>query len=380
MELLIVPGRNLKGGHGGVVRELTGSKPVWTVTDGSPISVSSVSRWTGTAGTRERRRKREIEEGVMSAGVGRLGRLKVEERRGRMVVVTPTAAGRKDGAFEEDEGEVVAMEPVERGLLGVVVTSGGQAVLVGSYLAGTGQQVAERAARKAESYVAALRPMHSLSPRETRHFAPGRARYDPRSLDDPRLKTGKHRTVMALPSYLSSIIQFAPRDDLKDEINEQFRALHPELDPTITLSMIRSLKKKLADVAVDEELELSSVALAYVYFEKLVQARRVGKINRKLVAATCFLLAVKINDAKENTDFSTLFERLEEEFGVTEAMIKQVEFQVFAALEFSLFVAQEEMFPHLERLMRERGVKWEDYGGLGGKGDPWFFVGGEKVG
>ncbi|KAI9033518.1 hypothetical protein DFJ74DRAFT_652715 [Hyaloraphidium curvatum] len=241
----------------------------------------------------------------------------------------------------------------------------------------------EKGRIKAESFAAALRSTGMLGPADpARTPTVPYSRYNPFALDDPTLRTGKHRTVMALPSYLSSIIQFAPRRELKDEINEQFRSLHPDLDPTLTLSMIRSIKKKVVDVAMEEGLELSSAAMSFVYFEKLVAQRRVAKLNRRLVAAACFLLAVKINDSKENTDFTELFSRMEDELGVTEQMVKAAEFQVYAALDFALFVPEEEVLPHLERLMRDRGIKWEDYVaeervevGAKGKGDPWFFVG-----
>lgn len=444
-EILIVPGRSLKEEtHAGVVGEITQGKPVWTLTPtGSPIAVSSISRWVprgdgaAAAGARRRRTERGESGGVNAQtpyGVGRVGRITrsaaaeqaaaalaeatatsesnsmagtPRPRGGRVrIMVTPSthtrgASGGLNSArpgtvasevitpLDEDMEPgvpVIAVPPInQQGLIGVTATANGQLLFVGQSqaTAPTAGSSAEAKKLKAESYVAALRSTGSLDPRPAsdvpRHSAPGASsRYDPLALDDPLLKTGKHRTVMALPSYLSSIIQFAPRRELKDEINEQFRALHPEVDPTLTLSMIRTIKKKIADIAIDEQLELSSAALAYVYFEKLVSARRVAKINRKLVAAVCFLLAVKVNDSKENTDFAELLETLEEEFDVSPTMIKSVEFQTYAALDFSLFVPQDEVFPHLERILRDRGVRWEDYVAeqkekLGGA-DPWFFL------
>jgi hypothetical protein len=417
-EILIVPGRNLKEEtHAGVVGEITTGKPVWTLAPGGgPIALGSISRWVPriTGGERQRR-KREVDEGVALRAVGRLGRGTrttpddasvpgtPRAKRGMRLPASARSSRRVDGAsiFDDDMDVGVPVYSVsslvQQGLLGVTTTASGQQILVGQSLPGQVQAAIGGGSdkkTKAESYGGALRPTGALEPRDPRaagpHFAPGSHYYDPLALDDPLLKTGKHRTVMALPSYLSSIIQFAPRRELKDEINEQFRSLHPELDPTLTLSMIRSLKKRIADVAEDEQLELSSAALAYVYFEKLVSARRVAKINRKLVAAVCFFLAVKINDSKENADFAELLERLADEFDVSEQMIKQVEFQVYAALDFSLFVPQDEVLPHLERLMRERGMKWEDYVAeerirepmafpRGRGGDPWFFLG-EHVG
>lgn len=49
--------------------------------------------------------------------------------------------------------------------------------------------------------------------------------------------------------------------------------------------------------AVSEECGLQpvTVAMAYVYFEKLVLQGRLNKHNRKLVSAACVLLAAKIS-------------------------------------------------------------------------------------
>lgn len=47
--------------------------------------------------------------------------------------------------------------------------------------------------------------------------------YDPLFVDDPGLTTGKHRTVMNLPSFKASIIPYVKASDLKSELNKQFR-------------------------------------------------------------------------------------------------------------------------------------------------------------
>ena len=94
--------------------------------------------------------------------------------------------------------------------------------------------------------------------------------YDPLFIDDPELRTGKHRTIITLPSLMGSVIPYFRPSDLKRELNEKFRQKHPNLDPSITLSQIRKVKQLLLNVAVDANLELSSVAKAYAYFEKLL--------------------------------------------------------------------------------------------------------------
>lgn len=58
--------------------------------------------------------------------------------------------------------------------------------------------------------------------------------------------------------------------EVKRELNEQFRLAHPEIMPEITLSKIRSIKNHLVEIGKAVDLEISSVAHAFVYFEKLV--------------------------------------------------------------------------------------------------------------
>lgn len=92
--------------------------------------------------------------------------------------------------------------------------------------------------------------------------------------------------------------------DVKRETNDQFRQAHPEIAPEITLSKIRAIKDHLLEIGKAVDLEVSSVAHAYVYFEKLVikvmswdrrfyaydswrEQNVVTKKNRKLIAGKC---------------------------------------------------------------------------------------------
>lgn len=56
-----------------------------------------------------------------------------------------------------------------------------------------------------------------------------------------------------------------------------------------------SLKREIRKLAQDEcGYEESTVAMAFVYFEKLVLQGKLNKQNRKLCAGACVLLAAKI--------------------------------------------------------------------------------------
>jgi len=197
--------------------------------------------------------------------------------------------------------------------------------------------------KTAESYAKLLTPSHSLErkPPDNYHIT---------VLDDPNLINGKHKTIIALPYFMSSIIQYSRPSDLKKELNEQFRQLHPDLDPSLTLTQIRKVKKNIYLAAQEMDLELSTVAKAYVYFEKLILKKEVNKYNRKLIGATCLFLATKVNDLKE-VSYSDLLKVLSKVMDVSSKEIRENEFNVFVALEFVLYVPLWDIRPHFERLV-----------------------------
>ena len=53
--------------------------------------------------------------------------------------------------------------------------------------------------------------------------------------------------MIALPSFVGSIIQFTKPNNLERELNERFRQAHPAIDPTITLSKIRKVKHEMVE-------------------------------------------------------------------------------------------------------------------------------------
>jgi len=68
------------------------------------------------------------------------------------------------------------------------------------------------------------------------------------------------------------------------------------MPPSLTLSKIRSLKRQALLAAVKAKLQIGTVALACVYFERLCLDCRVDKSNRRLTFASCLLLASKLNE------------------------------------------------------------------------------------
>ncbi|KAI9168107.1 hypothetical protein H9P43_007478 [Blastocladiella emersonii ATCC 22665] len=122
------------------------------------------------------------------------------------------------------------------------------------------------------------------------------------------------------------------------------------IDPSsLTLSQIRNLKRRLVDVGMAHDLEISSLAKSFVYFEKLVLKRTAVKANRRLVGCICLLLATKVNEPK-GFKFGPLLESLSKTLGVAVKDIREHEFNVFAQLEFNLYLPLHEFIPHFERI------------------------------
>ncbi|KAF9365119.1 CDK5 and ABL1 enzyme substrate 1 [Mortierella sp. NVP85] len=239
------------------------------------------------------------------------------------------------------------------------------------------QQITKEALvrKKANSFAYLLTQSNALDPEQEDSSS-----YDPYYLDDPELKTGKNRTVISLACYMGSVIQYTRPSDLKRELNEHFRSRHPTIDPSITLSKIRKVKSDLLAISEELDLEISTAAMAYAYFEKLVlkgtwkgkdgnststesSPSPVTKENRKLMACVCLLLAYKVNEPKRPPgEFTALMKQMTKYMYVTAKDVKEHEFQVFSLLDFNLYLPRQEFLPHFEQILyRQDYINVQEY-------------------
>ncbi|XP_077348695.1 CDK5 and ABL1 enzyme substrate 1 isoform X1 [Lithobates pipiens] len=175
--------------------------------------------------------------------------------------------------------------------------------------------------------------------------------YDPNLLDDPQWPCGKHKRVLIFPSYMTTIIEYVKPSDLKRDMNETFKEKFPYIK--LTLSKIRSLKRDIRKLAQEDcGYEEPTVAMAFVYFEKLALKGKLNKQNRKLCAGACILLAAKIGSDLRKHEVKHLIDKLEEKFRLNRRELMAFEFPILVALEFALHLPEHEVMPHYRRLIQ----------------------------
>ncbi|CAB1330336.1 unnamed protein product, partial [Coregonus sp. 'balchen'] len=175
--------------------------------------------------------------------------------------------------------------------------------------------------------------------------------YDPNLLSDPQWPCGKHKRVLIFASYMTTVIEYVKPSDLKKDMNETFKEKFPHVK--LTLSKIRSLKREMRTVGDDCGLQAVTVAMAFVYFEKLVLQGRLNKHNRKLVSGACVLLAAKISSDLKKQDVTQLIDKLEERFRISRRELIPFEFTILVALEMALYLPESAIMPHYRRLGQE---------------------------
>ncbi|KAG9269699.1 CDK5 and ABL1 enzyme substrate 2-like [Astyanax mexicanus] len=175
--------------------------------------------------------------------------------------------------------------------------------------------------------------------------------YDPNLLSDPQWPCGKHKRVLIFASYVTTVIEYVKPSDLKKDMNETFKEKFPHIK--LTLSKIRSLKREMRAVSEECGLQPVTIAMAYVYFEKLVLQGRLNKHNRKLVSAVCVLLAAKISSDLKKLEVKQLIDKLEERFRISRRELIPLEFPVLVALEMALYLPDSKVMPHYRRLVQQ---------------------------
>uniref|UniRef100_A0A3B4DCF0 Cdk5 and Abl enzyme substrate 1 n=2 Tax=Pygocentrus nattereri TaxID=42514 RepID=A0A3B4DCF0_PYGNA len=195
-----------------------------------------------------------------------------------------------------------------------------------------------------------VRGVHSQGSRDKGTEVRDRVDYDPNLLDDPQWPCGKHKCVLVFHSYMTTVIEYVKPSDLKRDMNETFSEKFPHVQ--LTLSKIRSLKKEIRKLAQEDcGYEEPTVAMAFVYFEKLALNGKIDKQNRKLCAGACILLAAKIGSDLRRPEVKSLIDRLEEKFRLNRKDLLAFEFPVLVALEFKLHLPHHEILPHYRRLL-----------------------------
>lgn len=196
-------------------------------------------------------------------------------------------------------------------------------------------------------------------------------------------------------------LQRQKSDDDAGEIRRRKGSTSAEVDtirmpPSLTLSKIRRLKQQALIACVRAKMEVSTVALACVYFERLALDCRVDKSNRRLVFAVCLLLAAKMNERnshivhaqtrevsgqREETkkskilpsfikpteagknQFASLLDFFAHDWGISLKSLFAAEFGVFAALGFNLQAEPSHVAFHFKRFMKT--LEWNSVAYLG---------------
>ena len=269
--------------------------------------------------------------------------------------------------------------------------------------------------------------------------------YVPGFLDDVGMVHGRHRHTMKgdkiVGPLVSSIIQFVSPQVLKAELNKQYRdrfdrweppkekwkyiGANPEkgiytlcepgeergdirMPPSLTLSKIRAVKTRALFGCHKGGVEVATVALACVYFERLCLDCRVDKLNRKLTMGACLMLAYKFNEPHVNrrveytneqggldeggsaaggdneggggvgemrffekktyarpttkrTAFDEMMDFLITEWHLEKSVLLSAEWGVFVALSFKLHATPVQYAFHYKRLMKTLGLRPLEY-------------------
>ncbi len=121
------------------------------------------------------------------------------------------------------------------------------------------------------------------------------------------------------------------------------------------------MKKAALLMAQQLGIEVATVAIAVICFERLCIQGIITKYNRYLTMAVCMLLAYKFNEASEVSKQSTdevrnrlkrMFQYIDHEWEVSRQDIYDAEFGAYVKLEFTLHVPCQHAFLVYTRLLK----------------------------
>eukprot|EP01084_Bolivina_argentea_P222623 376772_1 len=194
--------------------------------------------------------------------------------------------------------------------------------------------------------------------------------YVPKDFDDPQMTAGRHKQVLRdikqTGPIICSFLKYVKPADLKKELNSQFRDRHPNLPPKLTLSKIRSIKRQTILGCNGIREEMGTVALAFVYFEKMCLKMLITKSNRRVAMSVCLLLALKFSAdmMKNEADrFKKLFGFFDVEWQISRKQVRKAEFGALVLLGFDLHVYPHHVMYHFYRALRVLEISPLEYSG-----------------
>lgn len=171
--------------------------------------------------------------------------------------------------------------------------------------------------------------------------------YDPSAFAE--LGIGK-RTVIRHDRFVASTLHYETAERTKQVINEDFEVKYPIIH--LTLSKMKSLKREMAELGRANEIDVYTVATAFVYFEKIVAKGLISKLNRKCVAGASLLVALKLNDYKKAT-IKAFIDQAEDKLREQKSELLAYELPLCSVLQFKLQPSIDEIQPHVDRLQFE---------------------------
>jgi len=158
--------------------------------------------------------------------------------------------------------------------------------------------------------------------------------------------------MLPIPGHRIAVLHFVKKKALKGELNDQFRERHENINWSISLTKIRKVKRKLLDIGLSQRYNLSTVAHAYVLFEKLVLQNKVTKENRYVVGGACLLISMKWNEDKSTSKkfIRSNLDAMEKSLSVSKERILLEEMRIYVDLSFGVFLPVKVVASHLERI------------------------------